>query len=218
MSFVRVTCAILILAVIAVAPQTFAKDRRDDIQLEFKPEDGDIVFQTSPSQLGPALEIATGSKITHVGILIEDNDTLFVYEAVGPVRKITLKEWITIGVDSSYCVRRLKHADSLLTPKKLEKMRKVFSKLEGRHYDVQFEWSDDRLYCSELVYKMFDKGAKIKLGEIEKFGDMKLDDPLVQFWIGKYFPDGPNLDEKIVTPVSIYDDSSLVTIYTNYEN
>ena len=212
----RLTAAIIAALTILVASGATPKDRGDGPRFDFLPQNGDLVFQTSKSQLGPALEIATGSVITHVGVILIDSDTVFVYEAVGPVRRIPLEKWIGLGVERMFCVKRLKNTDEVLTPDALNRMRKVYSKLEGRDYDVRFEWSDKRLYCSEFVYKMYRKGAEIELGKIERFGDLKLDDPLVQFWIGMYFPEGPNFEEKIVSPVSIYNDSLLVSIYSSY--
>ena len=212
----RLTAAIIAALAILAASGASAKDRGEGSQFEFLPQNGDLVFQTSKSQLGPALEIATGSVITHVGVIFIDSDAVFVYEAVGPVRRVSLERWIGFGVERMFCVKQLKNADEVLTPDALKKMQKVFSTLEGRDYDVRFEWSDERLYCSELVYKMYRNGADIELGRIEKFGDLKLDDPLVQFWINMYFPDGPNLDEEVVSPVSIFNDTLLVSIYSNY--
>ena len=66
------------------------------------------------------------------------------------------------------------------------------------------------------MYKIFKSGAGIELGKIERFGDFNLEHPTVKFWIDMYFPDGPNLDEKTVSPVSIYQDTMLVTVYTTY--
>jgi hypothetical protein len=212
----RLTEAIIVVLAILAASTAGAKERGNAPQFDFLPRNGDLVFQTSKSQLGPALEIATGSVITHVGVIFIDSDTVFVYEAVGPVRRVPLERWIGLGVERMFCVKRLKNADEVLTPDALKKMEDVYSKLEGRDYDVRFEWSDDRLYCSELVYKMYKKGADIELGRIEKFGGLKLDDPLVQFWINMYFPEGPNLDEEVVSPVSIFNDTLLVSIYSNY--
>lgn len=211
----RLYPALLLLLLAVVASMAVAKDRptRDE---GYVPKSGDIVFQTSRSQLGPAIEIATGSRITHCGVVMIDSNEAYVYEAVGPVRRILLDEWIPLGVDERFAAKRLRGADSTLTGALLDKMRSVYSKFAGRDYDVQFNWSDDRLYCSELVYKMFDKGAGIDIGSFTKFGDFKLDDPLVQFWINRYFPDGPDLDEKVVSPVSVYNDSSLVMIYSTY--
>lgn len=212
----RLTAAIIAAFAILVASSASAKDWGEGSQFDFLPQNGDLVFQTSKSQLGPALEIATGSIVTHLGVILIDSDTVFVYEAAGLVRRIPLERWIGFGVERKFCVKRLKNADEVLTPDALKKMYKIFLKFAGRDYDVRFEWSDDRLYCSELIYKMYRKGADIELGRIEKFGDLKLDDPLVQFWIDMYIPEGPNLDEKVVSPVSIFNDTLLVSIYSSY--
>ncbi|MBU1320003.1 MAG: peptidoglycan peptidase [candidate division Zixibacteria bacterium] len=212
MVWIRAVSLVIVASLLTVAS---AKDR--PVQIEgYVPHSGDIVFQTSASQLGPAIEIATGSKITHCGIVLIDSDTTFVYEAVGPVRKITLEEWITRGVENKFAVKRLNAADSTLLPEAFDKMRAVFAKYLGLEYDIQFKWSDDRFYCSELVYKMFKEGADIEIGEFARFGDFKLDDPLVRFWIEKYFPDGPNMKEKVVSPISIYNDTTLVTVHSTY--
>ena len=213
----RLTTTALAALAILISSSAYPKDRSADPQFAFHPCNGDLVFQTTKSQLGPAIEIATGSNITHVGMILIDNDTVFVYEAVGPVRRIPLVEWIDLGVENQFCVKRLKNAEEVLTRDVLKKISEVFSELEGRDYDIQFQWSDERLYCSELVHKMYEKGAGLELGEIEKFGDFHLDHPVVQFWINMYFPDGPDLDEKVVTPVSIYNDTSLVTIHLSYQ-
>ena len=207
----------LILLLLAVIQSNLAASEQRDQSFKYRPRNGDIVFQTSKSQLGPAIEIATGSKITHCGVTLRVNDTMFVYEAVGPVRRVLLSEWIRFGVGERFTVKRLHNATDVMTPQVIEKMLKIYRKLEGRDYDVNFEWSDERLYCSELVYKMFKRGAGVELGRIERFGDFNLDDELVQFWIDMYFPKGPNLKEKVVTPVSILSDTTLVTVFSNYQ-
>ena len=42
----------------------------------------------------------------------------------------------------------------------------VGRQLEGKHYDFWFEWSDERIYCSELVWKIYRRGLGIELGEL----------------------------------------------------
>jgi hypothetical protein len=45
----------------------------------------------------------------------------------------------------------------------------------GKPYDAAFGWGDDRLYCSELVRKAFERGAGIELGRMEKLGGLELE-------------------------------------------
>lgn len=212
----RATFSILIacLSLLTVLPVA-ARDRSDEksrYPVRFK--DGDLVFQRSKSQLGPALEKALNSKITHLGVIFVENDTAFVYESRGEVNRTPFTRWASRGVERRFAVMRLKNADSALTDSVLSSIRDVFEEHRGKPYDVQFDWSDDEFYCSELVYKMFKRGAGIELGRVEEFGDFNLEHEIVQYWIGMYFPDGPNLDEKVVSPVSIYYDTELKTVYT----
>ena len=44
----------------------------------------------------------------------------------------------------------------------------------GRRYDARFGWGDDRIYCSELVVKAYERGAGISLGKRERVGDLRL--------------------------------------------
>ena len=35
--------------------------------------------------------------------------------------------------------------------------------MNNKDYDLYFEWSDDKIYCSELVWKIYKNGADIEL-------------------------------------------------------
>ena len=82
-----------------------------------KPEqkilNGDIIFQTSKSSQSKAIQLATNSKYSHMGIIYENNGRYFVYEAVQPVKLTPLKEWIDRGEDEHYVVKRIKNAENI---------------------------------------------------------------------------------------------------------
>src|SRR5690606_20965302 len=86
----------------------------------FRP--GDLIFQSSVSGQSKAIQIATRSKYSHVGILLEKNGELQVFEAVQPVKFTPIEEWIQRGRDKEYVVKRLLKADSALTAANLMKM------------------------------------------------------------------------------------------------
>ena len=77
-----------------------------EIDKEFK--NGDIIFQTSKSSQSIAIQRATKSRYSHMGIIFENDSELYVYEAVQPVKFTLLREWINRGVDKHYVVKRLK--------------------------------------------------------------------------------------------------------------
>src|SRR3954469_24265931 len=55
---------------------------------------GDIIFQTSRSDQSLAIQLATKSKYSHVGIIYEIDGIFFVFEAVQPVKFTRLDDWI----------------------------------------------------------------------------------------------------------------------------
>jgi hypothetical protein len=61
-----------------------------------------------------------------------------------------------------------------------EILRQAARGFGGKPYDLTFEWSDDRIYCSELVWKIYERGLGIRIGRLQKLGDFDLSDPAVK--------------------------------------
>lgn len=139
--------------------------------------DGDIIFQESQSAQSKAIQLATGSRYSHCGIIYKTGEDYFVYEAIQPIQTTPLDEWVARGKDGHYVVKRLKKANHVLTPQAIAKMKKVGSTMKGRQYDLYFEWSDDRIYCSELIWKIYKEGAGIEVGALQQLKDFDLSSP-----------------------------------------
>ncbi len=71
-------------------------------------QNSDIIFQTSKSGQSKAIQIATGSKYSHMGIIYKQGNDYFVYEAVQPVKLTPLTDWIKRGENGHYVVKRIK--------------------------------------------------------------------------------------------------------------
>jgi hypothetical protein len=74
-------------------------------------QNGDIIFQTSLSSQSKAIQLATNSKYSHMGIIYEDNGNYYVYEAIQPVKYTPLDAWIKRGKNGHFVVKRLKNSD-----------------------------------------------------------------------------------------------------------
>jgi hypothetical protein len=135
-----------------------------------------------------------------------------VLEAVGPVKSTPLEEWIARGDKKKCVVKRLKDADTRLTTNTLKKMRDAANKLKGKPYDFYFEWSDERVYCSELVWKIYQRGAGIELGKLQKMRDFDLTSPEVKAKIKERFGGSIPKDEKVISPAAIFDSPLLKKI------
>lgn len=175
-------------------------------------ENGDIIFQTSKSNQSKAIQLATNSKYSHMGIIYEDEGHFFVYEAVQPVKLTPLKNWITRGENGHYVIKRLKNADKVLTNSVLTKMKKVGEQFNGKPYDIYFEWSDDKIYCSELVWKIYKQATDIEIGQLEQLSDFDLTNEIVQTKMKERYGDNIPLDEKVISPAAMFNSDKLITI------
>jgi hypothetical protein len=175
--------------------------------------DGDLIFHESTSRQSGMVRALTNSRWTHVGVVFKEKTGTVVLEAVSPVKRTPVERFVARGRDGHYVVKRLRDADSKLKPEVVDKMRQVGGSWLGRPYDLRFRWDDQSLYCSELVYKLFERGAGIRLGELERAEDMNLDDERVQRALRKRFAEAKfDPGETVVTPDSIFDDDQLVEV------
>jgi len=175
----------------------------------------DIIFQTSKSSQSKAIQIATKSKYSHMGIVYRKGDALFVFEAIQPVKLTPLADWINRGKNAHYVVKRIKNAASILTAEKLSAMKKFGNHFLGKDYDLYFEWSDDKIYCSELVWKIYKEALGIEIGELETLGEFDLTNEIVRAKMKERYGDDVPLDEKVISPVAIFESDKLITVFQN---
>ena len=177
--------------------------------------DGDIIFQSSQSEQCEAVRIATNSKFSHCGIIFNENGKSYVYEAIQPVKKTLLSDWITHGLDNKYVVARLKDT-TLLNADNVAKMKEYGKKEFNKEYDIYFEWSDEKIYCSEYVWKIYKNGANIELCNLEKLKSFNLDNPQVKAILKQRYGNNIPLNENVVAPSQLADSEKVTIIYTNY--
>ena len=180
---------------------------------EYQAQDGDIIFQSSRSSQSIAIQRATKSKYSHMGIVYIRNGEPFVYEAIEPVMLTPFEDWVTRGDGGHYVVKRLQNAKERLTSRALERMLEVSKTFEGKHYDLYFEWSDDRIYCSELVWKIYKRGLDLEVGELQQMNEFDFSDPLVQEKVRERFGDSFPKNETVISPAAIFASDLLVTVY-----
>jgi len=184
----------LILLITALTGSLFFYNFKGDNNYK----DGDIIFQATSGERGKAIQLATKSTYNHCGVLFFENGTWVVYEAVQPVKKTTLANFNKRGQGT---VMRLKNTSLKQTD--IEKLKRVFKGYENRNYDMAFNWSDDQLYCSELVYKLYNNGLNIKLCEPRKLKDFDLSNPLVKAQLNMQYGNNIPLEEPMVAPGDI---------------
>ena len=179
----------------------------------YSPQSGDIVFHTSMSAQSEAIQRATDSRYSHVGVVWNRSGEAMVFEAVEPVRLTPLSEWVERGEGGHFVAKRLERAEDHLTEKALARMFDVGRTMQGRHYDLLFEWSDDRIYCSELVWKLYDRGLGIELAPLERVRDFDLGDAIVRAKVNERFGADFNPDEPVISPSALFHSPWLETVF-----
>ena len=170
-------------------------------------KDGDIIFQTTTGATGKAIQLATHSKYNHCGVLFFENNEWVVYEAVQPVKKTSLKEFNERGKGT---VKRL--STKSLSPDDISKLKVQFKKHEHKNYDEAFNWSDDQIYCSELVYKLYYHALQIELCKPRKLSDFDLSNPLVKEKLNEKYGNKLPMNEPMVSPEDIFSSSLLSSV------
>lgn len=174
-------------------------------------KDGDLVFQEGFSEQAIAIKAATGSRWTHVGVIYSKGGKLVVVEAVQPVRITPLKGFIARNPKSFYAMR-LKNREQVFTEEVLAKANVYLNKTIGKNYDIKFQWSDDLIYCSELVWKLYKEAANIELCEPRKMKSLNLKHPKVELIIKKRYGsvNALPLEELIVPPSDLAESTLLI--------
>ncbi len=175
--------------------------------------EGDILFQSFPSSQTMAIQLATKSQYSHVGMILKHNGTLMIYEAVGPVKFTAVDSWIKRDAQRHFVVKRLKNVDTILTKGNVAKLKATALTFKGKPYDFVFNWSDDRLYCSELVWKSFHRALNIDIGKLRKLEEFDLSSPEVRRILTERYPRGVPLEETVIAPQDIFQSDSLITVY-----
>ncbi|MGN7823807.1 YiiX family permuted papain-like enzyme [Chitinophaga sp. 22536] len=173
---------------------------------------GDVIFQESMSDLSTAIKLATHSKYSHCGIILPKDGELYVYEALQPVRYTPLQAWINRGRKGHYVIKRLKNADSVITQTTVQKMVDAGKKYNGKNYDFYFGWSDERIYCSELVWKIYKESTGLELGKLEQLKDFDLNSPAVKEQMKQIYGNNIPMTEQIISPVSMFNSPLLKTV------
>ncbi len=166
--------------------------------------DGDIIFQTSRSAQSFAIQKATHSKYSHMGIVFFRNGSPFVFEAIKTVQYTPFKKWVARGVGSHYVVKRLRDADHILTQDAVAKLRQAGAQFQGKPYDLTFEWSDARIYCSELVWKIYYRALGLRVGRLQKLRDFDLSDPLVKAKMKERYGKAIPMEETVISPGEMF--------------
>ena len=165
---------------------------------------GDLVFTRSKSSRSALIQKASRSSISHVGIVEVTDRGVFVIEAIDPVSRTPWHRFVARAAQRRVTVARVDGVDP-------EALRRVVSTAKaelGKGYDARYRWDDERLYCSELVVKAFERAAGVELGRRQRLDELDLSAAELTFAKTK----GIEAGQVLVTPASLLD-SERVTVF-----
>jgi hypothetical protein len=167
--------------------------------------DGDLIFQTSRSAQSLAIQRATHSPYSHMGMVVHREGKALVFEASATARLTPLAAWTERGEGGHYVVKRLRDAASRITPAAMQKAETLVREFQGKRYDLTFEWSDARMYCSELVWKIYERALGVRIGELQKLRDFDLTDAVVKAKMRERYGEEVPLDEPVISPAAMFE-------------
>ncbi len=138
-----------------------------------------------------------------------------MYEAIQPVSTTPLKKWIARGKGGHYVVKRLKDHEKVLTPAVLKHMKRIGQQFKGKNYDLTFEWSDKKIYCSELIWKIYQRTTGLEIGKLQKLRDFDLSAPAVKQKMKERYGNKIPLDELVISPGAMFESALLFTVQSN---
>lgn len=117
---------------------------------------GDLLFQKmNCGELCDAIHAVTegyqGNDFSHLGLVVIENDSIFIIEAAGnAVRKVTLEQF-SKNTETTMFIGRVKSKYQKLIPQVIS-----FAKQQiGIPYDDDYLYDNGKYYCSELIYDAF---------------------------------------------------------------
>lgn len=133
-------------------------------------------------------------------------------ESASTVRYTPLADWTRRGEGGRYVIKRLRDGDRRLGPEEIAALTQAAKRYLKRPYDPYFEWTDDRMYCSELAWKLFKSALGAEIGVLQELNEFDLTDPIVRRNLAERFEGKPPLHEKVISPAAMFESKELVEV------
>ena len=145
-----------------------------------------------------------------MGIIFTKDGKPYVFEAISKVAYTPLDKWINRGKNKKYVIKRLK--DHTLSQKEITNLKQVAKTFENKPYDIWFGWDDNYIYCSELVWKIYNKALNLKIGQLQTIKDFNLSSPAVKQKLKERYGNKIPYQETVISPVAMFNSPLLITV------
>ncbi len=179
--FKRWLCSCLLLFCVACqdagkknTPSEAALQQYQEAIAEVKPllQSGDLIFRSGTDEVSQAARSMNrvDTSFSHCGLVLIENDTAFVYHAIGgnfnpsqKLRRDPVEVFCEVPDADRFAVYRYK-----LSKPELDSLSTIIRRhyAAGLKFDLYFNMlSDDVMYCSEFVYKCLERSLLVPLSQ-----------------------------------------------------
>jgi len=143
-------------------------------ELKNKLLSGDIIFRKEDSFLSNRFEKLDGRGFSHIGVIYKKSNKVYVVHIEDDGSKNDLK---VVSIDEflkkATKIKVLRYRHKLLTKQMIQNIKSLIKK--NPSFDLHFDsTSNDELYCTEMIYKLYEKTYGINLtNKLSKFGFYK---------------------------------------------
>ena len=125
---------------------------------------GDVLLQPLKCWACALIEAEEDSIYSHMGVVLTVTPEILVAEALGTVKKVTLKEFLAkteLGQKTKLLRFRNDQLTALFQANSRLFLKMFNDEFEGATYDSEFLWNNldlagkEKLYCSEMISKLF---------------------------------------------------------------
>jgi hypothetical protein len=97
----------------------------------------------------------------------------------------------------------------------MKRMKTIGERFKGKNYDPYFNWSDDCIYNSELVWKIYYEAAGLEIGKLQKLKEFDLTNPVVADKVKERYGNNIPLNERVISPGRMFESELLYTVFSN---
>jgi len=158
---------------------------------------GDVLLQPLNCWACTLIEEEEKTRFSHIGVVIATTPEVRVAEAYGKVRAVSLSSFDS-KTERGQTILVLRFRNLALQKRLLDESSRLKalyqSDFDGAEYDSAFRWNNfdasgrERLYCSELVTKLFQAFAGVEIG-VKRMHFIKNREAWERFFKGQV-PDG----------------------------
>ncbi|AWB65305.1 hypothetical protein C2869_02085 [Saccharobesus litoralis] len=180
-------------------------------QLTPKLKSGDIIFTSIPNVLYQAIEQATQSPTSHVGLVLNIKGQWMVAESRVPLSCYTpLEAFIHRSKNHWFSVKRLPQT---LSASEIATMQQYCEQHLNEWYGLGFNYDSDKQFCSKFVFDAYRTALHVDIGQLKTFEQLLTENPNTPLLFWKlWFLGCIPWHRQTITPQSMYLDPKLLDV------